>query len=325
MSTKVQRTLAPAQFESFMDFADSLKNGSNNSTIDEFKYKFAVREGYIRPRKAQLEAVDGLNADSIKDAINGLLGAFLPHLDDSEKCIVGKVMENLNKACAEGRCPTMDDMFGTDDDEDVADDVIVVDGDEDESGDGDDTADADEPKNDESAKDDAGKDDAGCEDGKCDNKANSAEPETECCCCKDGKCVCGKCNAVANSAPAETECGAKPKFESASDNIPEDGNFWMALGKVTRERGKLSEDEMARISSRFRRMGSMKEYEDFIRSCITDNPSGDEIDDAALRQSAESEVAGVLSDADSKMGTADGPEDYERYAKEILGLTDRDF
>lgn len=112
---KTQRTLGPAAFEAYMDFADSLKNGRNDDAIDRFKYNFAVKEGYIRPaRKAKLEAADApLTADKIKEAVGGLLQAFLPHLDSEEQTVLEGFLKNFDDKVNAGENP-----FGSDDDDD---------------------------------------------------------------------------------------------------------------------------------------------------------------------------------------------------------------
>ena len=124
MSTiKPKRTLGPAQFEAFMGFADSLKDGTNNDAINKFKYNMAVREGYIKP---QLEAAGGFTAENLKQGINGLLQVFMPLLDSGEQAIVGGVMEEFDKAVAAGKNPA-EVFFGNGgDDEDSADETEVV-------------------------------------------------------------------------------------------------------------------------------------------------------------------------------------------------------
>lgn len=104
---RTHRTLGPAAFEAYMDFADSLKNGSNDDAIDRFKYNFAVKEGYIRPaRKPQFEAADGpLTADKIKDAVSGLLQAFLPHLDSEEQTVLEGFLKNFDDKVNAGENP----------------------------------------------------------------------------------------------------------------------------------------------------------------------------------------------------------------------------
>lgn len=124
MSTiKPKRTLGPAQFEAFMGFADSLKDGTNNDAINKFKYNMAVREGYIKP---QLEAAGGFTAENLKQGINGLLQVFMPLLDSGEQAIVGGVMEEFDKAVAAGKNPA-EVFFGNGgDDEESADETEVV-------------------------------------------------------------------------------------------------------------------------------------------------------------------------------------------------------
>lgn len=124
MSTiKPKRTLGPAQFEAFMGFADSLKDGTNNDAINKFKYNMAVREGYIKP---QLEAAGGFTAENLKQGINGLLQVFMPLLDSGEQAIVGGVMEEFDKAIAAGKNPA-EVLFGNGgDDEESEDETEVV-------------------------------------------------------------------------------------------------------------------------------------------------------------------------------------------------------
>ena len=104
MSMKPKRTLGPAAFEAYMNFADSLKDGTNNDSIDRFKYRFAVKEGYIRPKKARAmtESAGGLSLEDFETAFKGLVGGFLPHLDDDDQEILGRVCENLDRAINSG-------------------------------------------------------------------------------------------------------------------------------------------------------------------------------------------------------------------------------
>lgn len=97
MSMKPKRTLGPAAFEAYMNFADSLKNGSNNDSIDRFKYRFAVKEGYIRPKKAITESAGGLSLGDFETAFKGLMSAFLPHMDQEEQEILSTVCANLDE------------------------------------------------------------------------------------------------------------------------------------------------------------------------------------------------------------------------------------
>lgn len=124
MSTiKPKRTLGPAQFEAFMGFADSLKDGTNNDAINKFKYNMAVREGYLKPK---LEAAGGFTAENLKQGINGLLQVFMPLLDSGEQAIVGGVMEEFDKAVAAGKNPA-EVLFGNGgDDEEPAEETEVV-------------------------------------------------------------------------------------------------------------------------------------------------------------------------------------------------------
>jgi hypothetical protein len=94
---KPKRTLGPAAFEAYMNFADSLKNGSNNDSIDRFKYRFAVKEGYIRPKKAITESAGGLSLGDFETAFKGLMSAFLPHMDQEEQEILSTVCANLDE------------------------------------------------------------------------------------------------------------------------------------------------------------------------------------------------------------------------------------
>ena len=119
MSTiKPKRTLGPAQFEAFMGFADSLKDGTNNDALNKFKYNMAVREGYIKP---QLEAAGGFTAENLKQGINGLLQVFMPLLDSGEQAIVGGVMEEFDKAVAAGKNPA-EVFFGNGGDDEESED-----------------------------------------------------------------------------------------------------------------------------------------------------------------------------------------------------------
>lgn len=97
MSNKPGRTLGPAAFEAYMNFADSLKNGSNNDQIDRFKYRFAVKEGYIRPKKAITESAGKFSLGDFEKAFTGLVGAFLPHMDEDDQEILGRVCKNLDE------------------------------------------------------------------------------------------------------------------------------------------------------------------------------------------------------------------------------------
>jgi hypothetical protein len=148
MSKAIKRTLGPAAFEAYMNFADSLKTPENSDQIDKFKYQFAVSEGYIKPEqpKAKLESVGGLGM--AEEAVKGLLGAFLPHLNDEETTILGGFLEKFDEAVKTGKNP-----FASDD----------------ESGDESDDDDVDEDEVDE---------DESCEDGEC--------PEGET--CENGEC-----------------------------------------------------------------------------------------------------------------------------------------
>lgn len=178
---RTHRTLGPAAFEAYMDFANSLKNGSNNDAIDRFKYNFAVKEGYIRPaRKPQFEAADGpLTADKIKDAVSGLLQAFLPHLDSEEQTVLEGFLKNFDDKVNTGESP-----FSSDDEDGY--DV-----------------------------EDAGDADAG--DGECDGD-DECPAGTK---CVDGECVpveeecdCGEPNAV----PADTQCQKVGKGKKGKGN-----------------------------------------------------------------------------------------------------------
>lgn len=110
--SKTQRTLGPAAFEAYMNFADSLKDGSNNDSIDRFKYRFAVKEGYIRPKKTLTESV-GISLEDFEKAFTGLVGAFLPHMDQEDQEILSRVCQNLDERINSGdMAGAMDDLKG---------------------------------------------------------------------------------------------------------------------------------------------------------------------------------------------------------------------
>lgn len=165
--SKTQRTLGPAAFEAYMNFADSLKDGTNNDSIDRFKYRFAVKEGYIRPKKTLTEGVGGgISLDDFEQAFKGLVGAFLPHMDEDDQEILSRVCQNLDARINSGdMAGAMDDLKGAvrtaggdpdafDDEDEDEDDVYVEDDECDE-----------------------------CEN--CDSDSECPDGET----CKDGKCV----------------------------------------------------------------------------------------------------------------------------------------
>ena len=128
MAMKPKRTLGPAAFEAYMNFADSLKNGANNDSIDRFKYRFAVKEGYIRPKKAMTESAGGLSLGDFETAFKGLVGGFLPHLDEEEQqflgCVCSALDEKINSGDLSGAADVikgaMNDAGGTDEYEDDA-------------------------------------------------------------------------------------------------------------------------------------------------------------------------------------------------------------
>ena len=103
MSIKPKRTLGPAAFEAYMNFADSLKNGTNNDEIDRFKYRFAVHEGYIRPKRKNItESAGRLTMADFETAFQGFVGAFLPHMDADEQEILSRVCANVDKMVNNG-------------------------------------------------------------------------------------------------------------------------------------------------------------------------------------------------------------------------------
>lgn len=157
MSKAIKRTLGPAAFEAYMNFADSLKTPENSDQIDKFKYQFAVSEGYIKPEqpKAKLESVDGLGR---AEAVKGLLGAVLPLLDEEEATILGAVIEKFDAAVQSGKNPFRSgDESGDESDDDDGDED---EGGEDESCEGGECPDGETCENGECKKDDSGEGEA---------------------------------------------------------------------------------------------------------------------------------------------------------------------
>lgn len=200
MSMKPKRTLGPAAFEAYMNFADSLKNGSNNDTIDRFKYRFAVKEGYIRPKKAMTEAAGGgfLSLGDFEKAFTGLVGAFLPHMDQDEQEILSRVCANLDEKINSG------DMGGA---QDVLKGAMRDAGGDPDAFDGDEFC-----------------DDEACDDGdECDGDE-----------CPEGEeCVDGECE-TANEGEAQEECGSKSgkagKANSAKSEVEAIGDSTPGFG-----------------------------------------------------------------------------------------------
>ena len=206
---KAKRTLGPAAFEAYMDFADSLKTPENSDAIDRFKYKFAVMEGYIKPKKSKA-ITESLGLGDFEKAAQGLISAFLPHLDEDEQKILGGFCNWMDEKIAE--------KTGKDQDNDAEEDEF-------------DTGDDDEDNSEEVCPD-CGT--AGCDGSckECDSDAECPEGET----CKDGKCVKED---EPNSAEADTECccGGKKKAKVECSSLEE------ALAAVDGLDTDLEEDE----------------------------------------------------------------------------------
>lgn len=210
---KAKRTLGPVAFEAYMDFADSLKTPENSDAIDRFKYRFAVMEGYIKP-KAKKAITESIGLEDFEKAAQGLISAFLPHLDEDDQKILG------------GFCTWMDEEIGKKTDNAPAED----DGDDEDEYD---TGDEDDSEEDsEDVCPDCGT--AGCDGSckECDSDAECPEGET----CKDGKCVKED---EPNSAEADTECccGGKKKAKVECSSLEE------ALSAVDGLDTDLEEDE----------------------------------------------------------------------------------
>ena len=229
------RTLAPAQFESFMDYCDSLKNGKNDAEIDRVKYECAVSEGYIVPRSAQkkpkMEGVFSLG--DVEKAIQGTVAAFLPHLDDEEQGILGGFLKVMDDAVNTGDTSALKDMagnifrqagqgevfddamagMGADDDDDY-DDAGYEDADGDAPAEEDD-APVPPPADDEYQAAPAEEDDEAevkdPNEGEPDEGCASKAPKKKCKDgkCEDGDCDCkdGKCKNKANGKKPKDECG----------------------------------------------------------------------------------------------------------------------
>lgn len=238
MSNSSKRTLGPAAFESYMGFADSLKDGTNNDAIDIFKYNMAVQQGYIRPKKARLESAEALTAEKVKDAIGNMFGAFMPLFDEQEQKIAGDVLGMFSNAFAE-RCPGGECV----EDENDGDEC---DGDEcDATPAGTPANDSDDEAPEDGAPEDDGKD------GKCDGDECPAQTE------------CGDAN---SATPQEEAVNATdPSTE------PDDPKFWMAIGQFVRDRREITQDELDRICTRFKPCGSIEEYRKLIDSLCCDD------------------------------------------------------
>lgn len=180
---KVRRTLDDRGFKKYMAFCESLKDGSNDALIDTFKYRFAVMEGRIVPKGAKkskpLTEASGLGMGDFEKAFQGLVGAFLPHLDKEEQdflgCVCNALDEKINGGDMDG---AMDALKGA---------VRDAGGDPDAYGDDEDDEDG------ESVEDEGGCPEGECEvDGECvpcedAKEPNSDEADEECCCGKKAK------------------------------------------------------------------------------------------------------------------------------------------
>lgn len=202
MSMKPKRTLGPAAFEAYMNFADSLKNGANNDSIDRFKYRFAVKEGYIRPKKAITEASGRLSLGDFETAFKGLVGGFLPHLDEEEQQFLGCVCTALDEKINSGDLSGATDVLkgamrdaGGDTDE-FDDDVSVDDDDAEPCQDGDECPEGEECQDGECVKDDDSDDDAGA-DEKPEEKQKPAEVE----CCQKANSAKAKVDSINMETP----------------------------------------------------------------------------------------------------------------------------
>ena len=130
MAQKIKRTLGPAAFEAYMEFADSLRTPENSDAIDRFKYDFAVMEGYITPKKKKPLTEGKLGLGDFEKAFQGLVGAFLPHLDEDEQAILGTVCDTLDQKINSGDFAGAQDILhgamgaaGSDDADEVDDDI----------------------------------------------------------------------------------------------------------------------------------------------------------------------------------------------------------
>ena len=195
---KTKRTLGPVAFEAYMDFADSLKTPENSDAIDRFKYRFAVMEGYIKPKKKKA-LTEGLNLSDFEKAAQGLISAFLPHLDEDEQKILGGFCAWMDEEIGKrtGESPSEDDGGEYDDEFDTGDE-------EDEET----CPECGEAGCDGSCKecdsDDECPEGETCKDGKCvkDEGPNSAEPDAECCCGKKKKGKLTECSTLEEALAA---------------------------------------------------------------------------------------------------------------------------
>ena len=179
---KVRRTLDDRGFKKYMAFCESLKDGSNDALIDTFKYKFAVMEGRIVPKGAKktkpLTEASGLGMGDFEKVFQGLVGAFLPHLDKEEQdflgCVCNVIDEKINGGDMDG---AMDALKGA---------VRDAGGDPDAYEDDSDEAEEEEEEDD-------GCPDGECKvDGECVPCKDKPEPKEECGDKPDVECNCGK-------------------------------------------------------------------------------------------------------------------------------------
>ena len=235
MSMKPKRTLGPAAFEAYMDFADSLKDGTNNDSIDRFKYRFAVKEGYIRPKKAMTEAVAGgkLTLDAFEQAFKGLVGGFLPYLDQDEQQILSGVCASLDEKLNGG------DVSGAQD---------ILKGAMRDAG-----ADTDEYDDDVS---DDESDDDGCATCQDDKECPDGQE------CKDGKCTeTEKTDSDDGEKPAEVECCQKtPKANSAKAKVDSINTELPGFGADDTESYSLDDESGSDVDDIIRQNDAMDVY-----------------------------------------------------------------
>lgn len=190
---KVRRTLDDRGFKKYMKFCESLKDGSNDALIDTFKYRFAVMEGRIVPkgakRKKPLTEAAGIRLGEFEKAFQGLVGAFLPHMDEEEQNFLGCVCQVLDEKVNGG------DMDGAMD--------ALKNAVRDAGGDPDAYDDDECPEcEDDECPEGTCKVDGECVPCKDDKKPNSDDADEECCCGKKKKMT----EAVYPDNPM-TECG----------------------------------------------------------------------------------------------------------------------
>ena len=186
---KVRRTLDDRGFKKYMAFCESLKDGSNDALIDTFKYRFAVMEGRIVPKRKKskpLTEASGLGMGDFEKAFQGLVGAFLPHLDKEEQdflgCVCSALDEKINGGDMDG---AMDALKGA---------VRDAGGDPDAYGDDEDDE----------------EDEYGEEDG-----------------CPEGECkVDGECVPCKEEPEAKEECGDKPVTECDKGKSIQESASW---------------------------------------------------------------------------------------------------